>query len=260
MARPPEIAGVHATALLTIALGIGGTTAIFSVVNAVLLRGAPYPHADRVAVVWNSYGAGPSEAAVAAAEFADIRETSKAFDAVAALRPQTTSLSGTCGAGAELRAGTRDRLRRLAEPVRSARRRTGARTLVCGRRWRHRRAACGRAQRRALAPPLRRRSRDRRSDRRRRRARPHGRRRHAVTGPVSGCAGRLPANARRSLGSLQLGTVADRQPRQSGPWHARAAAGRRLGRAGVRGSRRDRQCVPATVSRSLCQDPTSSGV
>ncbi|HYN08324.1 MAG TPA: ABC transporter permease [Vicinamibacterales bacterium] len=89
-----------ATVLLTIAMGIGATTAIFSVVNTVLLRGAPYPNADRVAVVWNSYAAtGLSEAAVAAAEFADIRDTSKAFDAVAALRPQTTSLSGACGSG-----------------------------------------------------------------------------------------------------------------------------------------------------------------
>ena len=68
------------TALLTIALGIGATTAIFSVVNAVLLRGAPYPHADRVDVIWNTY-AELSEAAVAAAEFADIEEMSRAFDA-----------------------------------------------------------------------------------------------------------------------------------------------------------------------------------
>jgi putative ABC transport system permease protein len=87
------------TALLTIAMGIGATTAIFSVVNAVLLRGAPYPHADRVVVVWNTYSTGLSEAAVAAAEFSDIRETSRAFEAVAALRPQTSSLSGGCGAG-----------------------------------------------------------------------------------------------------------------------------------------------------------------
>jgi putative ABC transport system permease protein len=87
------------TALLTIAMGIGATTAIFSVVNAVLLRGAPYPHADRVVVVWNAYSTGPSEAAVAAAEFSDIRESSRAFEAVAALRPQTSSLSGSCGSG-----------------------------------------------------------------------------------------------------------------------------------------------------------------
>ena len=45
--------GFAATAILTLALGIGATTAIFSVVNAVVLRPMPFDQPDRVMVVTN---------------------------------------------------------------------------------------------------------------------------------------------------------------------------------------------------------------
>jgi predicted permease len=89
-----------ATALLTLAVGIGATTAIFSVVNAVLLRDLPYPNAGRVMLVFNSYQqAGLEAAAVAPEEFADIRLQSQAFESMAALRPQISALTDDCVAG-----------------------------------------------------------------------------------------------------------------------------------------------------------------
>ncbi len=88
------------TALLTLAIGIGATTAIFSVVNAVLLRDLPYPNADRAMVVFNSYQqAGLEAAAVSPEEFADIRSQSQAFEAMAGLRPQISALTDDCLSG-----------------------------------------------------------------------------------------------------------------------------------------------------------------
>ena len=88
------------TALVTLAIGLGANTAIFSVVNAVLIKTVPYPAADRLTLIWNSYGASLQHAAVAAPEFGDIRAQQRTFDGVAAIRPQASSLTGACGGDA----------------------------------------------------------------------------------------------------------------------------------------------------------------
>jgi putative ABC transport system permease protein len=89
-----------ATALVTIALAIGATTAIFSVVNDVLLRRLPYPSSDRLVMIWNSYRkATVNYTAVAAPEFTDLRETPSGFAAVSAIQPQPTTLMGGCIGG-----------------------------------------------------------------------------------------------------------------------------------------------------------------
>ena len=70
-------------AILTLALGIGLTTAVFSVVNAVLIRSLPYPHADRL--VWlTRYNTLMKSEVVSGIDFLDWKEQSKSFDAMVA--------------------------------------------------------------------------------------------------------------------------------------------------------------------------------
>ena len=89
-------------AVLTLAIGIGASTAIFSVIHAVLLRALPYRDADRVVAIWNGYrqGAEISRTAIAPAEFADVLEQNRSFDAVAALTRGAANLTGSCGGSA----------------------------------------------------------------------------------------------------------------------------------------------------------------
>ena len=88
-------------ATVTLAVAIGTNTAMFSVVNGVLLRPLPYANAQRTTVLFNSYpGTGLLKTAVAPAEFAEFREQLSTFDAFAGVRPQPMSLGGGCGNGA----------------------------------------------------------------------------------------------------------------------------------------------------------------
>jgi len=80
-------------AVATIALAVGANTAIFSVVNAVLLRSLPYRNADRVEMIWNSYSRTTvSHTAIAAPEYFDLKSQLRAHDAVGAVRTQPSAL------------------------------------------------------------------------------------------------------------------------------------------------------------------------
>ncbi|HET9704883.1 MAG TPA: ABC transporter permease [Vicinamibacterales bacterium] len=81
LARQP---GFAATAILTLALGIGATTAIFSVVNAVVLRPMPFEDPDRIVVVVNrNLKTGTVNQTVSGPDFRDWREQAKSFDVLA---------------------------------------------------------------------------------------------------------------------------------------------------------------------------------
>jgi len=77
--------GFAAVAVLSLALGIGANTAIFSMVNAVLLRPLPYPDSDRLAIVWQKYTKrGWGLVPMSYPNFAALREQSQVFESVGA--------------------------------------------------------------------------------------------------------------------------------------------------------------------------------
>ena len=82
-----------AVAILTLALGIGANTAIFSVVNSVLLRPLPYPDSDRIMVLNESSGPG-QDYSVALPDYFDWRNDNTVFEHLAATHKESRNLSG----------------------------------------------------------------------------------------------------------------------------------------------------------------------
>jgi hypothetical protein len=77
--------GFAAIAVLTLAIGIGASTAVFSVVDTVLLRPLPYQQPGRLVVVTESLpGMSTDEIGVSAAEYQDYRDRNRSFSQVAA--------------------------------------------------------------------------------------------------------------------------------------------------------------------------------
>jgi len=78
--------GFAAVALITLALGIGVNTAIFSVVYAVLLRPLPYDHPEQLALVWTElHKTAPSRAPASGPLFAEIQHRNRQLQDVAAI-------------------------------------------------------------------------------------------------------------------------------------------------------------------------------
>src|SRR5215813_9531637 len=79
--------GFTTITILTLALGLGANTTIYSVVNGVLLKPLPYPHPDRLVTLWESHPAFGQFLSVAPANFYDWRALNGTFDKMAALNP-----------------------------------------------------------------------------------------------------------------------------------------------------------------------------
>lgn len=86
--------GFSLVVLLTLALGIGANTAIFSVVNGVLLQPLPYPDSDRLLALRDSNGAKLPDAQVAPGHFIEWQKQTTVFSALEAYRTVSYNLTG----------------------------------------------------------------------------------------------------------------------------------------------------------------------
>jgi predicted permease len=81
--------------VVSLAIGIGANSAIFSVVDALLLRPLPYPHSDRLAAVWlHSPGIGILRDWPSPGQYIDIRNQNHSFEQMALAQSRTFALTG----------------------------------------------------------------------------------------------------------------------------------------------------------------------
>lgn len=88
-----------AVTLLTLALGIGVTTAILSVANSVLLRPLPFPEPDRLALVWEETGSN-EQAMFSVPDYLDLRAGLRSFEQIAANWGTDLETQGVCSLAA----------------------------------------------------------------------------------------------------------------------------------------------------------------
>jgi putative ABC transport system permease protein len=96
-----------AVIILTLGVAIGANSAIFSVVDGVLLRPLPYPNADRLLMVWESdRNSGTTREDASVPDYYDLRNGNRSFAAVGAFEEQPLTLTQTGAEPVRLVAGT----------------------------------------------------------------------------------------------------------------------------------------------------------
>ncbi len=86
--------GFTVVALITLALGIGANTAIFSLINAVLIRPLPFPEPDRLVWTWGNIRNGGNRASVSPLDYLDYRHENHTFEHFAAMTSASANLTG----------------------------------------------------------------------------------------------------------------------------------------------------------------------
>ena len=86
--------GFSTVAVIALALGIGANTAIFSVVDSVLLRPLPYRDAGRLVVVWEKSPQEGNRVGLSGPDFVDYSNQNRSFDQMAAIEAGTGTVSG----------------------------------------------------------------------------------------------------------------------------------------------------------------------
>jgi len=89
-------AGFTVVSVLTLALGIGASTAIFSAVNPILFEPLPYPDASRILTIWDSYHGARSE--LAFGTYRELAQRSHTFESMAIFEPWQPALTGAAHA------------------------------------------------------------------------------------------------------------------------------------------------------------------
>jgi putative ABC transport system permease protein len=88
----PRNPGFTAISIVTLALGIGASTAIFSAINPILFKPLPYPHPRRILMIWNTWQGSRSE--LAFGTYLELAQRSHSFESMAIFEPWQPTMTG----------------------------------------------------------------------------------------------------------------------------------------------------------------------